>query len=298
MPVGKYVGRTILEEVAVPLFLEGTLGVDVGSGSDGVLVGKMTKQAPLAAYQYDHDAETPVYTDATAGAANATANDMPFFPEAPAVNDAFMWAFSTKFSELLTTIGTKMVLFVGTTVWEYSKAGGTWGTLTPTLDESTGLICDATGAKRTCFVPPSDWESRAITVAEATVVTGYWVRCRIATFTSATTLPLGTRTYITDLGGPVTATGLGIKVPVRGTLKRVQWYASTLSASNGDSTLLIMNVTRGTFATVAITKALAIGEVTGLGLGFAKNDQLVIKQIGEDGTTEFADVGVWLHFDQ
>lgn len=289
--IGKSVSRTILNEVPMPLFLEGTLGVDVGPGSDGVLVGSLTKQAVDSALAYDGSEETK-FTAETTGANNATANDMHLFPAAPAKDDAFYFGQNEKFCEILLTIGTKAVDAVMTVVWEYSKGGTEWGTLTPTIDETSALLVDATGAKRMCFVPPSDWGT-----ATVNAVTGkYWVRARISAFTSITTVPLGTRVYLTEFK---TAVGDGLKSPLRGTIDRVTWFCSTTSGSTADSKLLIMNLTRGTSAVVTLTKATVVGDSGwGLGLGVAIGDELAIKQIAEDGTTEFADVQVYLYFKQ
>jgi len=297
--VGKGVSRTILNEVPFPLFLEGTLGVDVGPGSDGVLVGALTKQAVDKFLAKDG----PAYTDETTGANNATANDMHLWPASPDVGDAAVFVQAEKFCEILLTIGTKMVSAVYTAIWEYSKGDGTYGTLTPTLDETSDgtqgpFTVDATGAKRMCFVPPADWaaETVIITPAEgetpAVTTTGYTVRARITAFTSITTVPLGSRVYLTEFK---TAVGDGLKLPVKGTVDRATWFVSTLSAANADSKILLLNLTRGTFALVTLTKALTVGEATGLGLGFAIGDELAIKQIAEDGTTEFADVQLYLH---
>lgn len=293
MGVGKGVSRTILNEVPFPLFLEGTLGVDVGPGSDGVLVGALTKQAVDRFLAKDG----AVYTNETTGANNATANDMHLWPASPAVGDAAVFVQEEKFCEILLTIGTKMVSAVYTAIWEYSKGDGTYGELTPTIDETSDgtqgpFSVDATGAKRMCFVPPADWAAETITISEGVTFTGYTVRARITAFTSITTVPLGTRVYLTEFK---TAVGDGLKLPTKGTVNRLTWFCSTTSAANGDSKLLLLNLTRGTCAVVTLTKATVVGEVTGLGLGFAIGDELAIKQIAEDGTTEFADVQAYLH---
>jgi hypothetical protein len=290
MAVGK-MSRKVLNYTPLPLIIPGTLGIDSGPASDGVQIGTITKQAIAKAFAGDY-ADPVVFADETTGANNATANDMHLFPAAPAVGDTYNFSFgAAKGCELALTIGTKAVDPVYTAIWEYSKAANTWGTLTPLSDGTSDgthgpFSVDATGAKSMIFAPPTDWVAAVVNA-----VSGLWVRARITAFTSITTVPLGSRVYKTDF-----THGTGVKAPFDGTLDRVQWTAGTNSAANGDTKILLINVTKGTFATLTLTKATVVGELTGLGLGVAAGDQLVAKQISEDGTTEFAGVQLLLHF--
>lgn len=281
MAVGRR-SKFALNFMPVPVFVEGALGVDVGPGSDGVLVGIMTPQA-IGKFVADDGGSL---TDETTGANNATTNDMHFFPAAPAVNDACYFGQAEKFCGLDITIGTKMVAFVGTVVWEYFN-GSAWATLTPTLDESSALIVDATGAKKMRFVPPADWAPTTLTGITGSL---YYIRARISAFTSVTTVPLGTRVYAIDL-----THGTGLKWSVPGALDRVQWNASTVSGSTADSKVLAINLTKGTCGMFTLTKATATGQDTSPNLGISQHDQIAFLQIAEDGSTEFADVQLWAH---
>jgi len=286
MGVGRLQDRRILENVPIPVALLGTLGIDTGPASDGVHVGSITASAIGAALACDY-AATPVYTNETTAANNATANDMNLLPASPAANDAYLFGFDNIACGMALTIGTKAVSFVGTMVAEYSKSDGTFATLTLLTDQSEKGMVDGTGAKVVLWEPPSAWG--ACTISS---LTKRWVRFRCSEFTSIGTVPLGTRVYGYELDH-----GSGLKVPLNGALSRVQWQAATVSGSTADSVFAVINVTKGTMDTFTLTKATVAGEVTGLNLGFARGDVLAIKQLSEDGTTEFANVQLWLHFD-
>lgn len=269
---------TTIPPKCIPLI--GTLGVDVYSGSDGVLLGAIGQQAVGKAVAQDYAAAETVLTDETAGANNATANDMTFFPASPAQNDAYYFGYASKFFGVDITIGTKAVSAVMTVVWEYWN-GSAWATLTPTLDETSALLLDGTGAKKMRFVPPAAWAAKA----SLGTVTGsyYWIRARISEFTSIGTVPLGTRAYVRPLNS-----GTGLKWHGDGSIVTVNWQFLTKSGSTADSKFLLVNLTRGTCDDFTITKATASGQATGLNLGVAAGDQIALVQIAEDGSTEFA----------
>jgi len=278
MAVGKY-SRHALRYARLPLFLEGTLGVDKGPGSDGVLIGAITPGALTKAFAYDHS-ETSKYTDETTAAGNSSSNDMHLFPAVPAENDAYYFGGgSAPFYGLDLTLGTAANSPVMTVVWEYYN-GSAWTTLTPTLDESETLLVGTTGTKKVRWQPPSDWASTTVNS-----VAGYYVRARCSAFSSIGVVPLGTRAWALPLTGTV-----GIRMPYTGTIKAVDWYASTKSGSAGDSKFLVVNLTRGTCGLLTLTKGLVAGAATDLALGFSEDDLLALVQIGEDGGTEYADV--------
>lgn len=278
------VRRQLLSTVPVTLMLPGTLGVDTGVGSNGVLIGSQTLQA-VTAFALDYGAGPGTFTDETAAAASAGANDMHLFPAVPAENDAYYFGNAAMFNEIALTVGTAIADGIMTTAWEYSKAS-TWGTLTPAYEETAALQPSGTGVKRMIFVPPSDWAAVAVNSS-----TKYWVRARISAFTSITTVPLGTKAQIADF-----THGTGWKASFAGVLDRIQWMASTNSGTTADSVFLIINLTKGTFDTFTMTKGVSIGEDTSLNLPVAEGDQIVVKQIDEDGSTEFAAVQLTLHF--
>ena len=285
--LGRY-SKYPLSYVPVHVFLPGTLGVDTASGSDGVHLGSNPEQATGLAAQQDYGT-TSAYTAYTTEANNATANDVICFPSSPAENDAFIMGSTAKWYGADITIGTKAVAFSATVVWEYLNEDGTWATLTPTLDETSALLVDATGSKKLRFVPPTDWGTG---LSGVTGDTGryYMIRARISAFTSKTTNPLVTRIYQYDL-----THGTGLKWPVTATVRYANWAAATLSGSTADSVFLLINLTAGTCGSFTVTKATAAGSYeTSIGLGVSEGDEVIIVQVQEDGTTEFANLQLWL----
>jgi len=275
--------RYPLSYVEQYLRLPGTLGVDTGLGSDGVHVGTSPQQAVAVAVQKDY-AATPVYTDYTAEANSAGANDVLPFPTSPAQHDAFQFGQTAKWYGADINIGTQANM-TATTIWEYYKTTGAWGTLTPTLDESTILQVAGTGVKKLRFNPPTDWAPCLSGLTEDLTLY-YLIRCRISAFTSSTTEPLITRIYMRDL-----THGIGYQWPVPASIKQVKWAAATVSGTNADSKFLLVNLTQGTCAPFTITKALNVGRyTTDMGLGVSQDDQVIVVQIGEDGATEYANV--------
>lgn len=264
------------------MFLEGTLGYDTGPGSDGVLMGILTAQAIDKAFA----ADAAVYTDETTAANEATANDMTFWPATPAANDAYYLGMDNPWFGFKLTVGTAAANLVMTSVWEYYN-GTAWATLTPILDETAILQPAGTGTKYMFFEPPASWAAVAVNS-----VSKYWVRARCSAYTSKTTIPLGTRIYTYELAA---ASGVGIQAPYEGKITKVQWNASTVSGATADSKFAICNLTKQKLDVFTVTKAVAAGADATLNLEFDQNDELVIKQLTEDGATEFADMQLWLH---
>jgi len=69
---------------------------------------------------------------------------------------------------------------------------------------------------------------------------------------------------------------------------------TTLSATNNDTKLLLINVTSGGSYLFTATKGLVVTQDLDPSLIFASNDQLVVQQVQQDGTTEFAGVNLSL----
>ncbi len=68
--------------------------------------------------------------------------------------------------------------------------------------------------------------------------------------------------------------------------------AQTAAASNADSKFLIINLTRGTWDDFTWTKADVMDSET-MSLAVTTGDKLVLAQVAEDGSTEFANCN-WL----
>lgn len=267
-----------LQTRPIPVLLAGTLGVDKGPGTDGVLVGSVTAQA-VTKYFSDDGGE---FTDDTTDINDADANDTTVWPAAPEVDDANYWGMSVPWCEAIVTVGTAASASM-TTVAEYFN-GTAWATLTLTLDETAKMQPAATGAKKFAFVPPSNWTKTTVNSVSA-----YWVRFRVSAYTSITTAPLITSATIIDFRHFT-----GLPWPSSGTVTGLSWYAATKSGSTANSIFALVNATRGTWATFAATKATALGTVTGLSLKIAQGDQVAVMQLGEDGTTEFANMALWV----
>lgn len=274
--------RRTLSFVPFPVQIPGTLGVDKGPGTDGVLLGALTPQAINKCLIFAVD----TFTEKTTEINNATANDVTPFGATPANTDYIEFVGATKFHRLQITVGTASADLVMTTRWEYATAKDTWATLTPIVDETNGMMPTGTGVKNVIFSPPDDWVATAETGVTGT---GFRVRCRCLTFTSKTTMPILSRAYLLDMSH-----GYGLKWPVCSKLEAVQWTAGTVSGSSADSKFLVINLTKGTHSFVTMTKALAVSQDTGLHLKVTEDDEIVIAQIQEDGSTEFADVLWWI----
>ena len=130
---------------------------------------------------------TGSYTDETTAAQNATANDMTLLPAVPAQNDAYYFGFDKLFDVMTLNIGTPGV-GVWTITWEYWN--GAWTALSGVTDGTTGFTA-ASGSHDVSFTRPGDW---ATTVVNA--ITKYWIRARVSAYTSITTQPKGTQSWI------------------------------------------------------------------------------------------------------
>jgi len=217
---------------------------------------------------------TPTWTDDTTDFTDNDAGDCDLLPAYPVAGDASYVGYTAgKFSKLKLTYSQARA--GGTVVIEYSK-GTTWGTLT-CADNTTALSATA-GTKWISWVPPSDW-------AKATVngTSAYWIRFRLSV-EGVTTQPLATQGWVQNF-----TAGDGIAVNRSGTVYNVQMTAQTASAANADSKFLLINLTRGTWDDFTWTKADVMDSET-VSLPVTTGDKLVIAQVAEDGTTEFANV--------
>ncbi len=267
----------------LPLFLPGTLGHDTGPGNDGVLIGALTDQAVGHALA----ADATVITDETTAANNATTNDMTLWPATPAENDAYYIGASAKFCAALVNFTTAASSLVMTTALEYYN--GTWTALTAE-DNTVGLGATTTGIKLCSFAPPADWRVTTIEDSAEEEHTGYFIRWRCTGYTSATTIPKGSQAWVLDL-----THGAGIHIPGKCGIGGASLTAATVSAGNGDSVFLLINLSKGTCVPLTFTKALAVDhETLSAALQFDAGDQLVVKQVMEDGATEFANVNMVL----
>lgn len=127
-------------------------------------------------------------TDETTAANNATANDMTLLPTIPAVNDAYYFGSDEPFLNLRINIGQNGA-GTWTIVWEYYN-GATWASISDVNDGTSGFRA-GTGNKEVKFSPPTDWATTSVSGINA-----FWVRARVSSYTSITTQPLGTQSWI------------------------------------------------------------------------------------------------------
>lgn len=109
--------------------------------------------AALDAGIQEDNSGAPDFTDLTAELADATADDVPFFPAGAGEDDAFYFGSALRFETLtinVSTAGTGTY----TLTWEYSRGDGTWGTLSVT-DNTTDFKTG--GSNTVTFTAPHDW---------------------------------------------------------------------------------------------------------------------------------------------
>jgi len=134
--------------------------------------------------------DAPTYTDETAQALNATANDMTLLPAAPALGDCYYFGSSHTFTHLKIFIG-QAGAGIWTISWEYWN-GTAWVAIGTYDDDSQGFTLP--GQRYVFITPPGDW---ALTrVPPATGSNLYWVRARVTVYTGITTQPKGSQAWV------------------------------------------------------------------------------------------------------
>ena len=162
------------------------------------LTGKMPSQFDLnivvaGAEAYNNTGS--VYTDETANAQSAAANDMTLLPAVATANSAYYFGHAQKFDFLTLNIGTPGVGTGWTIAWEYWN--GAWVALAGVTD-GTSAFQAAAGNHNVVFTQPGDWATTAVNA-----VTLYWIRARLTAITTETTQPKGTQAWITISSHPI-----------------------------------------------------------------------------------------------
>lgn len=161
-------------------------GIDVTDLPDNLLRGKVATYSGywFGQIPYAYHDDGGVFTDETADANSADANDVALLPAVEAVNDAFYFGDNlSAFNAIKINIGTAGV--GGTIAWEYYN-GAAWAALTCT-DNTTGFT--AAGTNTVTFTPPGDWAKTVVNGTNA-----YWVRARV-TAANFTAQPLATQIW-------------------------------------------------------------------------------------------------------
>lgn len=129
-----------------------------------------------------------VQTTETTAANNSTAGDMTLTPATPAVNDAYYFGGTKKFNQVILNVGTAGV-GTWTITWEYYN--GSWTSLSGVTDGTNHFM--SSGENEVNFTEPTDWVQTTVNSISA-----FWVRARVSAYTSITTQPLGTQSWITS----------------------------------------------------------------------------------------------------
>lgn len=269
-----------------------TFGVRAGANADGVLVGSLTPTA-VGSCANAFTGGT-VFTDLTTAANNATANDVIVMDATPVLNDALYVGHLTKpFTGIKATYSTATAYTGMTTLWEYYN-GTTWVNLATSnvlVDSTASGTIAFKAAASTKFITwnvPTAWAKTTING-----VLGYFVRMRVSVAqTGGTTSALADQLWVL-----LPTAGVGLPAPCNGQLVSVAFLtATTKSAANNDSIFQIINTKTGELYKFTATKAVAATVDTAPQLHVSLGDQLVLQQIKQDGTTEFAGVNISLAF--
>lgn len=134
------------------------------------------------------------FTDETTAINNSTANDTTLMSASPAQDDAYYFGASTMFNILTINIGTNGS-WSGTYAWEYWD-GTQWSQVSGLTDGTTGFTAGV-GNHDITYTCPTDWQTAVVNGTNL-----YWLRFRVATFTSITTQPKGTQAWVNTLATP------------------------------------------------------------------------------------------------
>jgi len=250
----------------------------------GVVSGYSAVTTPPQAGQGWLILETPVWTDDTTDFGDADTGDVKLLPDYPIVDDAAYIGHSEQFCALKVTTSVART-GTATLVVKYWD-GTTWSALPVVADYSVGWSATA-GTHLILFQPPADWVA-CLAENGPNSQTGFFVSMELTALTSMTAQPLATRGWVS----PITTGATGLSCPASGTITKVSMNAQTKSASNADSQFVLLNVTKGTSVGFTWTKAIALVEET-ISLAVTKDDELILLQVKEDGTTEFANAQFW-----
>ena len=127
-------------------------------------------------------------TDQTTQANNITASDMTLLPSDGAVNDAYIFGYGSRFDAVAVLVGTAGAGF--NLAYDYSKGGGSWGSLTLTHNSTNQW--QSAGKGWLTFNRPSDWNTDTI----AGISGLYWIRARVISVPGPFTQPLGSQAWI------------------------------------------------------------------------------------------------------
>ncbi len=135
-----------------------------------------------------HD-DDGVDTDETTEANEGTANDMTLLQGDGAIADWYALGHANLFDGVVLKVSTVGVdITLGTL--EYSKGGGTWGTLTPIMNELNNY--ETLGKRYFTFERPGDWAVDTY----AGVANKYWIKFKASVIGGGFVQPLGEQAWI------------------------------------------------------------------------------------------------------
>jgi hypothetical protein len=268
-----------LLDTQITLPLPFTLNYRGGANSDGCIVGNITHTAFDAVMLNDGG----TWTDDTTHAGAAT-GDAEILPSSPATGDYCVFGLDTPFSGMKVNIKTAATGTAGNVKWQYYSSSG-WSDLSGnTLEDDSSVLQTGTSTYVITFNPPSDWVKTTLNGKNY-----YYVRLYATTITDYSQ-PVATQVWALPVD-----TGTGVPVNVRGKINKATFFADTNSATNADTVFLLVNLTRGVTQKVTWTKGNTILTQTGLSLYVNPGDELVVQQLDEDGTTEYANGAIVLN---
>lgn len=264
-----------------------TLGNVAGVGSDGVILGVVTATDPTVVLEEDDTTLDDETTDAT----DAGAGDFELWPSTPVAEEDGLWVgYSEKFCKIKLTYSqaaTGTAIVMTPQYWD-----GTQLQDLTTYEDDTAAYVTAAGTLYIHFVPPTDWVSTTTTNGPDNNA-AYFIFLEFTSATAVTQQPLGTQLWVYPL--KTNASGAVISSERPNPSITMSMMAHTASGANNDSVFLLVNATDGTYDDFTWTKADVMDSDTGT-LAIDTDDELMLIQITEDGTTEFADAVFFVGF--
>lgn len=177
-----YIYREVRPFIGTPL----SESISGGSGSIDKLLG--TQCETYSNVEKAFLFETPsTYTDYTTEINDDTVGDVYLFPASPEENDAFYFGHEIPFDLLRLEMSTAGAGTWGI-YWEYWD-GAAWATLSDITDPTNGFT--TSGTHNITFTIPGGWKMATINSN-----TRFWIRARIASFSSMSIRPQATQGYL------------------------------------------------------------------------------------------------------
>lgn len=278
---------SVAQTVTIPL--QSVLGTRMGNNGNGLAIGHLGNDAIDAFVHEDNSSAT--FTDDTTDATSSGAADVTI-PDPFDTSDALYFGHGEPFAVLQTVVSTAGAgdAVAAETDWEYWN-GSAWASLTMVTDDSSEFTA-GTATYLTSFLPPSDWATTTINSQGPF----YYIRfIASADDVYNTTNPVFTR--FRPFVFEATSVYKGISMPATGTINRVEFNANTISATNNDTVIVLINMTQNTYKQLTWTKGTVVDDNSSVGLAVTAGDEIALQVVQEDGSTEFDNAFVSLTID-